>query len=59
MLERVATGLSQTTCEVFAHEVKEDRSRCVSFGQWAAGMRQLTAAVEQGIADSLEDCDLP
>ena len=55
--ERARARLVQTAAEIFPHIVKEDRSGSVSFGQRVAPVRQLAAAVQQGIADRLENCD--
>jgi len=47
-------SLFQAACEILSNIVKEDRSRCVSDWQRLAGVRQLAAAVEQGISDGLK-----
>ena len=46
--------LVQAACEIFSHVMEEDRRGCLSFGQRFAGVRQLAATVEQGIADGLK-----
>ena len=52
-----AIGLIQTAGEIFVHIVKENGSGGVSVGQRVAGVWELAAAVEQGIANGLEDFD--
>lgn len=50
-------ALSQAAGEILPHIVEEDRCGCVPIGQGFAGVRQLAAAVEQGVAERLEDGD--
>ena len=54
----VPAFLFQAAPKILPHKMEEDGSGGLSPGQGVAGVRDLAAAVEQRIADRLEDGDL-